>query len=159
MKKILIITIAVLGIILSIPILNIYGKNNPQNSSLAGDDLNNNGIRDDVETYINIKFGYSKKLEKGLNQFALTVQKGILSTNEQDSWIAANSFSRAMECLSYLSPDEDYWRNVLEQSVNTPKRVKAWMTHQARLSGKVFTSRPIREWKTSCTFNLDKLSD
>jgi len=158
MKKILITTITVAGIILSGATFAIYGKNN-HNYSLAGADLNKNGIRDDVETYIDTKFSYSKKLEKGLKQYALSVQKGILTTNEQESLIVADSLNRAMECLLYISPDNDYWKNVLEQSINTPERFKVWMTHETRLSGKVFTSRHTKEWKTSCTFNPDKLSD
>ncbi|GEM_PF-4476573 len=158
MKKQIIITLTVAGIILSFATIAIYGKNNRQ-ESLSGDDLNNNGIRDDIENYIDTKFCNSIKLNEGLKQYAISIQKGILSTNEQESMLAADSLSRAMECLHYIAPDTDYWKDITSHSINTPERLRASMAHEARLSGKVFSSRPVREWKTSCNFNSDKLKD
>lgn len=128
-------------------------------SSLSGIDSNNNGIRDDIEIYIVVNFGNSDKTKEGLNQFALSTQKGVLANTEEDSMLAASASSRAMECLKYLDPNSTSWKSVQSQTVNTPERFTAWMAHEARLSGKVFPARPQREWKSSCSFDPDALAN
>lgn len=127
-------------------------------ASLSGVDSNNNGIRDDVEIYIDVNFGSSMKLKEGLNQFALSMQKGIIANTVQESMLAGNSLSRAMECLNYIAPDSTAWKSIQGQAINTPERFAAWRSHEARLSGKVFPSRRTREWKSSCTFDPDSLN-
>jgi len=126
-------------------------------ATLTGIDANLNGIRDDVELFIAEEFSRTPQLGEALNQFAQTVQKGLLSTNEQESMNAANAGNRAMECLAFLAPDDKSWKTVTALAVNTPERVRSWQAHQKRLSGHVFPARAIREWKTSCTFDLDDL--
>lgn len=128
-------------------------------SALNGVDTNNNGIRDDVEIYIAANFGESQKKREGLNQLAISVQQGLVATTVQQSMLAANNFTRSMECLSYINPDDESWKSVQAIAVNTQARVEAWMQYQMRISGKIFPSRSIREWKSSCNFNPDSLSN
>lgn len=127
--------------------------------ALAGVDSNNNGIRDDVEIYIDANFGNSQKLKEGLNQFAVSLQQGIIAASEQQSMLAANNQMRAMECLHYISPNDRSWKSVEAIAVNTPERLNAWLTHEGRLSGKVFPGLPEVELKNSCSFNPDILSN
>lgn len=128
-------------------------------STLNGVDTNNNGIRDDIEIYIAVNFGSSQKSKEGLNQLATTLQQGIVATSEQGSVLAANNFSKAMECLKYVSPNSQSWKSVQSMSVNTPERFSAWLAHEKRLSGKIFPARPMSEWKNSCNFNPDNLGN
>jgi hypothetical protein len=124
-------------------------------ASLAGVDANNNGVRDDVEIYIELNFSDTPKKKEGLNQLAHTVQNGIVASTEQESMQAASSQSRALECLEYIAPDDESWKEIETQAINTPERFNAWMAHQARLSGQVFPSRRLSDWKTSCEFDTD----
>lgn len=128
-------------------------------TTLNGVDTNNNGIRDDVEIYIAANFGDSKKNQEGLNQLAGSIQQGIASTTVQQSVLAANNFTRSMECLSYIDPDNQTWKSVQAIAVNTPERIEAWLQYQTRISGKVFPVRLKSEWKSSCSFNPDALSN
>jgi hypothetical protein len=127
--------------------------------TLAGVDANRNNVRDDVEIYIATNFSSSQRLRQGLYDFAAASQRAILSTNEQESMQAASLTGRAMECLEYVAPDDMSWKSVNAVSVNTPDRLRAWMAHQRRLSGSVLPGRPMREWKTSCTFQPDALKN
>ena len=128
-------------------------------ATIAGVDSNRNEIRDDVEIYIVANFGNSQKRVAVLNQAAIAMQKGLTAQTEQQSMQAANLTSRAMECLEYIAADDESWKSVHAISVNTPERFAAWRAHESRLSGKVFPGRAMRDWKTSCSFNPDALSN
>ena len=125
--------------------------------TLAGIDVNNNQIRDDVEFFIATRYATSQKTVQGLNQIAIAIQKEILATTRDQSFAAATESDRAMECLTYIGAPRTGWRAVLALSSNTNARYKAWAAHEGRLSGGAFPSRPIGEWKTSCKFNPDAL--
>lgn len=127
--------------------------------TLAGVDVNRNNVRDDVEIYIATNFTSSQKLRQALTDFAVASQRAILATNEQESMQAANLAGRAMECLEYVAPDDMSWQSVNAVAVNTPQRFAAWMAHQGRLAGSVLPGRPMREWRTSCTFQPDALNN
>jgi len=72
------------------------------NETLQGVDSNGNGVRDDIEIYIDLNYGDQPKVKEGLTQYAHTVQNGIVATNQQDSIQAANAQTRAIECLMYI---------------------------------------------------------
>lgn len=125
--------------------------------TLAGIDTNSNGIRDDVEIYIATHFNSSERLAKALGDFAAAGQRAMTATNRDQSFHAATMQSEAMECIEYVMPGSDAWKSVESAIVNTPARFNAWMAHAARLSGGVIPGRPMREWKTSCSFDPDTL--
>jgi len=127
--------------------------------TLEGVDSNTNGIRDDLEIYIDVNFGTSQKKREALNQLAQSLQQGIIATTEQESMNAANSFSRSMECLEYIDSENQEWKSVQSKAVDTPERLDAWLSHETRISGKVFPIRPLSEWKTSCSFDIDALDN
>lgn len=126
-------------------------------STIEGIDSNNNGIRDDVEIYIAVNFGYSEKLLEALNQLAISTQKGITATNMQESMDAANADVRSMECFRYVMGRSDFWKSVVAQCMNTEDRIRAWNEHEKRIGGKVFPGS--KNKKASCTFNPDELSN
>ncbi len=123
--------------------------------TLQGVDSNGNGVRDDIEIYIELKYGDLLNLKEGLNQFAHTVQNGLTATTKEGSMQAADSQTRAIECLMYLDPESNAAAEIETQAVNTPERFNAWMVHQARLSGQVFPIRSMSEWRNSCEFDPD----
>lgn len=127
--------------------------------TLAGIDINNNGVRDDVEIFIATRYASSQKNIQALNQYAIAAQKKILTKNRDDSFAVATLSSRAMECLTYIHAPRDGWRAVLALTTNTDLRYRAWAAHEGRLSGGAFPSRQIGEWKTSCTFIPDTLAN
>ncbi|MBB3223956.1 hypothetical protein [Pseudoduganella umbonata] len=127
-------------------------------ATLAGVDYNRNWVRDDVEVYIARNFGHSERLVQALNDYAVAAQRGILSTNSQESLQAANLLGRAIECLMHVAPsDGDAGKSIQSASINTPARFAAWLRYQDRLAGSVLGSRPVRQWATSCSFQPEML--
>lgn len=126
---------------------------------LAGVDSNRNGVRDDVEIHVVASFGASEKRARGLLDVAAAVQRAIVADNQSESMEAAKALGRAMECLGYIDLDDSAWKSVYAVAANTPERHAALRAHERRLSGQVFASRPVLQWRSSCTFDPDSLRD
>lgn len=71
-------------------------------STLPGIDANNNGVRDDVEIWINRRWK-SSGLRKAFKQYARAIQKMMANYQASDSDlrdVATNTYSKAYLCLS-----------------------------------------------------------
>lgn len=147
------------GILLVSAYLWSRGSFKANSENLAGVDKNSNWIRDDIESFISSQYGSSEKLKLGLMQFALTQQQAILSETAEQSINVLTAQGRALECLSYLEAPGEAWQKISELIINTPERRRAWKAHESRLSGIVFESHDIRQWKLSCTFDPDLLPE
>ena len=125
--------------------------------TLAGIDVNGNGIRDDVEIYIRVNFGKSEKEVQALNQFARASQMGLIAKTEDESIKAMNAAMRFIDCQNYATPGSQAWKLVEAISLNTPERIDAWQDHETRLSGHTFKSSDNE--KENCTFDPDLLKN
>jgi len=127
---------------------------NAKPQSLQGFDKNNNGVRDDVETYLDAKFKDSPNYKEALKQLAFAMQKGIVSKTQEESMIAAHYVFKAIDCIDYVDEKKtiESWKIVEKKMLNNSARVKAWDAQQIRTSGKPM---PVyKEGKTSCNFKI-----
>jgi len=139
-------------------------------STLLGIDSNDNGVRDDVEIWIYTY--YSKPIEHAVFMQSARAYQIVIQEPE-----------KALETMKYLddvSDCESYWRMSKEDAesegeifwleeyknydkdmnpvqFNTADRFLAYKKYNQTLSGGVYSSSPIEEWKNRCDFNSSDL--
>jgi hypothetical protein len=112
--------------------------------TLGGIDANTNGVRDDIERYIEKKYTVAAQ-RKAAMQTARALQQTLL-VNKEDSveldLISAKSF-RAVACLddTFVGPDAPNSTSVLGEvraiTTNTNDRLKAYLAYNHARSGSV----------------------
>jgi len=120
--------------------------------TVEGVDANTNGIRDDVERYIDSTFPSSEKIIRALNQYAQVLQRSMVAAAVQDALSIEDSMARAMRCLvSVVEPSSTnsasfMVNDVLARQLNTKARMLAYGTYADSRAGKVvvvdFSSKP-----------------
>ncbi len=120
--------------------------------SLQGIDSDNDGLRDDVQRYIYLNFDREDEI-KVLTKLAENIQNMIF--NAQDKGIvisAAQKMSLHMECLHYLNPTNaaTVVKNIEALIANTEARFAEYMKANEKLSGEIFLSSGIDNFKDSC---------
>ena len=158
------------GGFLNVQILAETSLNLPPDPGSAGDatiegvDVNDNGIRDDIERWIALTYQSSEKTRQALIQNYYPLQNFMIHAREGDRDAVYNDMSsmqRAGECLDYIRPDDAYLliEELQAQIVNTSDRVYAYQDSSRMLGGGSFPSAPLSEWKQSCTFDPDALAN
>jgi len=114
--------------------------------TLGGIDTNANGVRDDIERYIEKKYAEPAQ-RKAAMQTARALQQMLL-VNKEDlvelDRVSANGF-RAIVCLddSFVGPDSPNSASVLDEvravTTNTKDRLKAYLAYNKARSGTVST--------------------
>jgi hypothetical protein len=66
--------------------------------TVAGIDVNNNGVRDDVERYIATHFDNDDKVMRLITNLFISTQTGLVATTEKESAKAHSMWLRAEEC-------------------------------------------------------------
>ena len=130
--------------------------------TLEGIDSDQDGIRDDIQRYIALTYPDSQKTRAALKQFTLAFQEAILeSPDEASAMNNVEDMHRAQECLWYIhSRSSIKMKNSLKaEYLNTMERSRAYLEYNKKLSGKVFGSKDLDEYKTSCTFDTDLMED
>jgi len=100
---------------------DVMGKNLPpkpdqqlNDSTVAGIDANNNGIRDDVELAIFEKYPNSAKIRAAMLQYAQELQSEFSDIFNNDTWIAvAKDENNGISCLVDLAFGE--YNNTVDQ--------------------------------------------
>jgi len=132
-------------------------------STLLGIDSNDNGVRDDVEIWIYTT--YKKPIER-----AVFMQKArayqIVIKEPEKALENLHYMHDAVDCKSYwsyLAKDENktsfleeyrnYSKELKPVQFNTKKRFLAYEKYNHTLSGGVYGSSSIDEWKNKCDFN------
>ena len=139
------------------------------NSTLLGIDVNNNGVRDDVERWIyldmEIQNGYPK-IERAIGmQGAKAFQMTLIDpTNKDDKVHMAVEASRnCWTWYDYSKQSHQYGaagrsRRALKDKIfNTRERFKTYWDYDDTLRGRVFTSMPRRLMKSQCKTDIDAL--
>lgn len=94
------------------------------NATVEGIDVNNNGVRDDVELAIFEKYPHSAKMRSAELQFAMALQMEMTYVFNKDTWeVAANQMARGYQCVGDLSPRT----NLVEHGKMTEKHTKEVM--------------------------------
>jgi hypothetical protein len=132
-------------------------------ATLEGVDVNNNGIRDDIERWIYLTYPDSEKLRRALIQEYYPMQNMIIHGHQQDRDAVYNdmdAMQRSSECLMYVHPDKPHWisAELKARIVNTDNRFDGYMQSSRMLGGGTFQGVPRSKWKSSCNFNPDELN-
>jgi hypothetical protein len=114
--------------------------------TLEGIDKNQNGIRDDIENYINKNYS-NEGQRKALFQFAKAMQEDLLV--DVSDMIAVKKVSikgsRAMHCVFLQFKSRDVsdqnpsiaWKKIRSMTTNTKARLKAYLKFNKALDGTV----------------------
>lgn len=114
-------------------------------ATLAGIDSDNDGVRDDVQRWIAIHYPNSQMTRAALIQDTKAMQRILLDAADPvKSYSDALEDNRAMQCLSYVRPNDFYQISVEHQAIflNTRLRSRAWLQADHNLSGKFFSLLP-----------------
>jgi hypothetical protein len=129
-------------------------------ATLEGIDSDNDGVRDDVQRYIELTVPDSARHREALRSVARVIQRELLAQTKEDSIQAAIAGVRAIECLSYLGVrKQNRWKEVQALMLNTEARLLAMEAHNDRITGQVFTSLPDSLKRSACTFDVEALPD
>ena len=119
---------------------------------IAGFDRNRDGVRDDIEAFIDKEYGHDKRLRSVIRQLAKDIQNKIEhpdTTDYRDS-------GKTLNCLRHLVGDGakviDMLRAIESAAANTYPRIRAFIRHNARFNGKILTSYP-GDVKSACDFD------
>ncbi len=140
------------------------------NATLLGVDANDNGVRDDVERFIVIKYKDQHKIVteigfQGARAYQMIVENPL---NTEENHKALHD---AMDCNHYYKFTAKYANNgdsVLidhyidsgykNLQLNTKARVKAYLEYDKQLSGGVYNATPLGEdEKRNCNFDVNAL--
>jgi len=138
-------------------------------ATLLGIDVNNNGVRDDVERWIylemEIQNGYPK-IERAIGMQDAKAHQYILSDLENKDDKGVDAITASSDCWTwyeYIKGSEDIGAErrfslAMEDKVyNTKKRLISYSKFNASLSGRIFGTVPTLQTKYQCTFDIDKL--
>ncbi|MGK2943117.1 MAG: hypothetical protein ACSLFC_00055 [Desulfuromonadales bacterium] len=132
-------------------------------ATLEGVDVNENGIRDDIERWIYLTYPDSEKLRRALIQEYYPMQNMIIHGHQQDRDAVYNdmdAMQRSSECHYYVHPENPHIiaKELEALIVNTDERFYGYMEASRILGGGSFSRRPMPDWKHSCDFNPDDLN-
>ena len=136
----------------------IYDKFEPildRSDSLTGPDVNADGIRDDIEAFIDA-LEVTEPVHKALKQEAKFMQENLYhdfsEKNDANIYKAleiANKFGNVIACKRFLGiPVRDRTntsRTIEALTYNTKSRTMAYLTYNHLLDGSVSTSLPAKE--------------
>lgn len=141
-------------------LVSCSGENAPSSSpnqteSLAGVDADANGVRDDVDRYIDTTYAdqTSADLNKALRQYAKAVQSSLVDADSQAlSLTHATERFRALECLMARRSREFHaiFVAVRAQLLNTPSRSAAYLKADDQVKTANIPLLPADQWMTAC---------
>ncbi len=132
------------------------------NATLAGIDVNENGVRDDVERWIVRTYPNSEKTQKILMIMAREFESALFYTksdNTQSAILAQTRVTDSIDCLWYIRSDDAISiRSLLfAQILSTKERTLTYVEYN-RLSAGSPVDRQPEEFKDGCTgFDPDLL--
>ena len=134
--------------------------------TVEGIDSDNDGVRDDIQRWIVLRYPNSEKTRTAFKQVAVDFQSTLLTANDKPASIeATRNFLRSRECvyhvlgasasnLTQIKLDLDQLRSVV---LNTKLRSDAFMLSDKNFSGQVYRLLPGGGKKDACRFNVDSL--
>jgi hypothetical protein len=140
-------------------------------STLLGIDVNNNGVRDDVEIWILNKYKDKHPIHIDIAMQAARAYKKVLLMPEKAKEIH-DEVDKAVYCQLYYRLNAKYFNEplLLKDNVvneffrskiyfNTQERMEAYLQYDKLLSGGSYTLLKIEERKAACDFNISKYEE
>jgi len=129
-------------------------------ATIAGVDSDNDGIRDDIQRWINEEYSSQPKLKLAIKQVAMGMQLALTSVdNKEQSIAAANKVSNDMVCMASIIGANETYKMISEinaKLLNTKNRHYAEIKSNSNYSGQTWElpNTPEAE-KALCSFNPD----
>jgi hypothetical protein len=131
--------------------------------SIAGKDLDQNGVRDDIQEYIMSAYPESQKVQAALIQNAKALQIGLINADNREASITiGDQRVRAVGCLSYISGPEEgriFWGELRARMLNSDSRSRAYIKANNHLGGQIYQDTPPDEGKSLCDFDPDLMEN
>tara|TARA_B100002051_G_scaffold276205_1_gene323176 strand:+ start:1775 stop:2764 length:990 start_codon:yes stop_codon:yes gene_type:complete len=112
-------------------------------STLIGTDSDHDGVRDDIEKWIEQEFPDDTEVQNGLRQFAQATQQALVDAESEElSLQNHDEIDRARNCLYALMGLDDSYTNItklLAEILNTRERSLAYIKYDEQLAGKFFS--------------------
>ncbi len=124
-------------------------------ATVAGVDADNDGVRDDVETYIDQTYssGTDGPTRDALRQYARAVQAAMLDAGDQSRSVThAESRFRAIECLMARRPVDfpTVFSDLRARILNTDARSKAYLQADGQVTATQIALLPADQWPAAC---------
>ncbi|MBL8038410.1 MAG: hypothetical protein JNN16_12990 [Nitrospira sp.] len=141
-------------------LVSCSGENAPlsspiQTETVAGVDADTNGVRDDVDRYIDTTYAdqASADLKKAVRQYARAVQSSLIDAGSPTlSLTHATERFRALECLMARRPRDFHtvFVDVRAQLLNTSSRSEAYLKADDQVKTASIPVLPADQWVTAC---------
>ena len=126
--------------------------------TLLGIDSDGDGVRDDIQRYIYFTYPDEEKLRLAITCYAKEFQGVLADADDREaSYEHSIKMARHGECLFHLKGRESiYIRRALRAEIlNTRERSIAYIIYSDNLGGRLIRKAPRKEWKNSCSFDVD----
>ena len=115
-------------------------------NTVAGIDADQNGIRDDIQAYINATYPVPEQ-QKAVSQYARSLQAKLLVNPKDEYQVRASSDAsgKGMSCIYEKFPVDNspqaarIVREIFSLTTNTKQRLKAYMTFNQAMDGAVIS--------------------
>lgn len=111
--------------------------------TLEGIDSDGDGIRDDIQRYIETRYPEEPAVRAGLRQLALPLQAALRDAGSKEQSLAnREEFHRAGDCVKALldlEPGIKAQKELLAEALNTEERSRAYIQYDSQFDGMVFT--------------------
>jgi hypothetical protein len=123
--------------------------------NLAGSDANGDGVRDDIEAYIDTTYPAPRQddTNQALRQFARAAQATILDASDSARSVAhATERFRALECLMARRPGDFHliFVELRARVLNTKARSLAYLQADEHVRAENLALRPGDQWVGAC---------
>jgi len=128
--------------------------------TIEGIDADADGLRDDLQRYIAIKYQSSEKLRRVMTDLAKANQDFILNVDNDTLFLEARkNSSRQLACLFYIDPENsmNHFQKLRAKSYNTETRFDANIRGNSKLGGTIITLPENN--KAQCSFDPDSLDN
>ena len=132
--------------------------------TLDGVDSDHDGVRDDIQRWIAIKFKDSEKKRAALRQLAIAMQQELRSVDDRiQSQQDSIRTLKAVDCMSGIFEESNQGDQVLREleslAYNTAERSQAAIKVDKNFDGQEYRSTPVDQATSACNFDPTKLKD
>ena len=127
--------------------------------NLQGVDIDNDGVRDDIQRILLANFPDDAPVRLGLSSLSKTIQTALSVLTTEEAVTASELMLRSTECLAYIFNDSNKQKTItdalLADVLNTRERTFRYLRFHELTAGQIIFSKRIAFWRESCDFNLD----
>jgi hypothetical protein len=133
-----------------------------QSESLEGTDEDENGVRDDIDAYIESAAPDSERTRAAMRQVAKELQAHIPARHDKERAMeVAVRTDRGIECLLGVEPQRgfDMLTELEARTYNTKQRARAYAKANGHFGGEYFRGTQLSKFLNSCAFDVEALEN